>query len=296
MSKLQVVDPHFHLWDTASGNYPWLETPSTGFSGDNTLIARSYLIDEFLAEASAVELLKAVFVEAIATDPLAETAYNQEVADGPGKGLPHGIVAYCDLSAPDAAQQLEALAAHANLRGIRQILNVHDNSFFTYVKRQFMHEPAWQQGFRLLRRHNLSFDLQLYPKQMPAAAALAAANPETPIILNHAGMWVDRTLTGWREWRDGMRLLAAHDNVHVKISGLGMLDHQWKAGSIRPLVLETLDAFGPGRAMFASNFPVDKLYSDYGAIWNAFADIVADLSGPEKAALFRGNAERVYRI
>jgi predicted TIM-barrel fold metal-dependent hydrolase len=160
-----------------------------------------------------------------------------------------------------------------------------------------MREAEWQRGFKLLRNYGLSFDLQIYPAQMPEATAVARENPETPLILNHTGMFVDRSsIAGWRAWRDGMRTLAACPNVSVKISGLGMLDHHWTVESLRPYVLETIDTFGAEQCMFASNFPVDRLYSTYSAVWKAFAEIVSGASETEKSALFRENAQRIYRI
>ncbi len=85
-------------------------------------------------------------------------------------------------------------------------------------------------------------------------------------------------------------------NVAVKISGLAMFDHHWTIESLRPYVLETIDTFGVQRAMFASNFPVDRLFGSYPDIWRAYASIVEDAGDGEKAALFRTNAERIYRI
>jgi len=84
--------------------------------------------------------------------------------------------------------------------------------------------------------------------------------------------------------------------VYVKISGLAMFDHQWTVESLRPYVLETIDAFGAERAMFASNFPVDRLFGSYTDLWHAYAAIVEGASVAEKEALFCGNAERFYRI
>ena len=89
---------------------------------------------------------------------------------------------------------------------------------------------------------------------------------------------------------------ATRENVAVKISGLAMFDHRWTVESLRPYVLETIDAFGTARAMFASNFPVDRLFGSYTDLWNAYAAIVEDASVEEKDALFRRNAERIYRI
>ena len=109
-------------------------------------------------------------------------------------------------------------------------------------------------------------------------------------------MWADRHLEGWKQFKAGLRTLAAQPNVLTKISGLGMLDPKWTPDSIRPLVLETLEAFGTKRAMFASNFPVDKLFSDFPTVWRAFAAIVRDLSETEQASLFRDNARATYRI
>ena len=292
---IRVVDPHIHLWDLSTGLYPGLEKPSTGFIGDNAPIARSYLLNEFLAEGcDVIEVVGAVHVEAFPTDPVAETRALQSVADN--SPIPIGVVGNANLSAPDVAATLEAQLAFPALRGIRQVVNRHADPLLNYVAVDFMDDPAWHLGFAQLRRLGLSFDLQLYPHQMSQAARLAAEHPDTRIVLNHAGMWADRTLAGWRQWRDGMRELAGRPNVMVKISGLGMLDRGWSIGSIRPLVLETLDAFGTARAMFASNFPVDKLFGDYVTLWRAFDAIVSDLSAAERHALFRGTAARAYRL
>jgi predicted TIM-barrel fold metal-dependent hydrolase len=174
---------------------------------------------------------------------------------------------------------------------------VHESPLYDYGGRHFMHEAVWRRNFGLLKRHSMSFDMQLYPSQMNDAAALARKHHDTQFIVNHTGMFVDRSsVEGYRAWRDGMRALAACENVAVKISGLAMFDHAWTVESFRPYVLETIDAFGCERAMFASNFPVDRLFGSYGALWNAYASIVADATDGEREALFRRNAERIYRI
>jgi predicted TIM-barrel fold metal-dependent hydrolase len=93
-----------------------------------------------------------------------------------------------------------------------------------------------------------------------------------------------------------MALLAQCPNIATKISGLGMVDHHWKVESIRPFVLEAIDLFGVERCMFASNFPVDKMFSDYDVLWNAFRTITAGFAAAERAALFHDNAARFYRL
>jgi predicted TIM-barrel fold metal-dependent hydrolase len=269
--------------------------PSTGFIGSNASIARSYLLDEFLGEQTdAIRIVGAVHVEAFPRDPVGEVQALQAVAER--APIPLGIVANADLSAPDVAGMLEQHLANPMVRGVRQVLNRHPVSLYNYVDRDFLHDPRWHRGFASLAPLGLSFDLQLYPHQFAEAVQLAANNPDTVIVLNHAGMWVDRDLRGWRTWREGLRALAQQPNIRVKISGLGMFDHSWTLESLRPLVLETISAFGTDRAMFASNFPVDKLFSTYEALWLAFSTITSGFSETERTDLFRGNASKTYRL
>ncbi|MGF6760326.1 putative TIM-barrel fold metal-dependent hydrolase [Paraburkholderia sp. GAS33] len=297
---MQVVDPHIHLWDLKTHHYPWLANPGVSFVGDARELKHDYLLADLLREAGEIQILKVVHVEANhdPADPVEETRWLQGLANEAGsRGMPNGIVAGVDLSAPNAAQVLEGHAAFANTRGIRQILNVHENKLFDYIGRHLMRDSVWRENFALLRRYDMSFDMQIYPSQMDEAVALAQAHADTQFIINHAGMFVDRSsVAGYRAWRDGMRKLAGCPNVAVKLSGFAMFDHQWTVESLRPYVLETIDTFGVERAMFASNFPVDRLFGSYEDLWRAYASIVADASVAEKDALFRRNAERVYRI
>jgi predicted TIM-barrel fold metal-dependent hydrolase len=295
MAPLRIIDPHIHLWDLSTGLYPQFETPSVSFIGDNAAIARSYLLAEFLDEGEGgVAIEGAVHVEAFPTDRLRELAVLQEVAST--AAIPIGVIAGGDLTDPGFAQFLGRCQASAAFRGVRQVLNRHPVKAFNYVDADVMADPRFSKGLNELGRRGGVFDLQIYPHQMDAAARQAADAGGTAIILNHAGMWVDRNAGGWRQFKQGLRTLAAEPNVTVKISGLGMFDLQWTTESIRPLVLETLEAFGPERSMFASNFPVDKLFSSYAAIWKAFAAITADLAESDRANLFHATARRVYRL
>lgn len=300
MSALQVVDPHVHFWDLDTHCYPWLANPGISFVGDARALRFNYLPADLLREAGDIDVLKVVHVEANydPADPVEETRWLQGLADAGGaRAFPDAIVAAADLSAANAPAVLEAHAAFSRTRGIRQILNVHANPLYNYVDRHYMRDATWRRHFGLLAHYRLSFDLQLYPSQMEEAAALARAHPDVSLIVNHAGMFVDRnSVQGYRAWRDGLHVLAACPNVTVKISGLAMFDHDWSVESLRPYVLEAIDAFGPARAMFASNFPVDRLFGTYEGLWHAYAQIVSGASEDERAALFRGNAERIYRI
>jgi predicted TIM-barrel fold metal-dependent hydrolase len=297
---MRIVDAHHHLWDRDARSYPWLAKPAvSGLVGDTTPLCRNYLLADFLADAAGLDLVASVHLQAeIAHDQaLEETRWLQAIADEPGsRGFPHGIVAYADLSNPNVDSDLAAHAAFRNVRGIRQILNRHPDPAVSFVERDYLNDEEWQRGFARLRAHDLSFDMQLYWPQMEDAAVLARRHPDTQIIVNHTGMPLERDAGNVTGWRAGMRKLAQCPNIATKISGLGMTDHQWTVESIRPFVLDAIDFFGADRCLFASNFPVDRLYSAYCDIWQAFDGITSDLSPGERSALFCDNAVRLYRL
>jgi predicted TIM-barrel fold metal-dependent hydrolase len=301
---MRIIDAHHHLWDLENYRYPWLAEPIDHPMGDYAPIRKSYLLQDFLADAEALkplgmELVKSVHLQAEPVDPLAETAWLQSLADAPGSGgFPHAIVARVDFDAADIEAELERQAEYRNLRGIRYMLNYDEGKpvFCVVPRGDLMDDPAWRRGFGLLKKFDLSFDLQIWPEQMADAARLAAAFPDIQIILNHTGPPRARDETYHALWRDHMRLLAGCPNVAVKISGLGMADRNWTEASMRPFVLATIELFGVERCLFASIFRVDKLMSDYRTLWQAYDNISRDFSADERAALFQGNAARCYRI
>lgn len=293
--KIQIFDPHIHLWDLSTGLYPGLEKASTSFIGDNSKIARSYLLPEFLEEITEkFEIVGAIHVEAFPTNSIQEVEHVQSVADD--SPIPIGIVGNADFASKDVGDLIAKMVEYASLRGIRQVLNQHKNSTYNYVDHNYLLDSSWTKNFKVLKEHNLRFDLQIYPHQMLLATKLAHANPDIQFILNHAGMWVDRTLSGWQTWKKEMKNLASAPNVCVKISGLGMFDVNWTENSIKPLIFETIEAFGVERVMFASNFPVDKLFSSYIELWSAFSNIIEDFSSNEKSCLFYKTARQIYNI
>lgn len=159
-----------------------------------------------------------------------------------------------------------------------------------------MDDPNWLAGFKSLGELGLSFDLQVFPSQLAKAARLAANHDSTPIVLDHAGMPIERDSEALTEWAKGMELVAAQPNTTVKISALGTNDHTWTVDSIRDIVLRTIDIFGPQRCMFGSNFPVDGLYSSYADVFQAFDKITSGFSQTERESLFAETACRFYRI
>jgi predicted TIM-barrel fold metal-dependent hydrolase len=299
-TDMKIVDPHFHIWDLENYHYPWLASPGDGgLNGNYRAICRTYLLPEYRHEGTDFEVIKSVHVQAEIdpADPVAETAWLQQIADDPmSDGMPNGIVAFCNLADPNAQDVLEANAGFANVRGVRHLLNTSTDPRLAFTPTDWLNDPAWQAGYSLLSRFDLSFDLQIYSHQMADAARLARKHPSTRMILNHAGMPHDDSVEGIDRWRTGLRALAACENAAVKISGLGMMNHQWTTENIRPYVLDVIEIFGTDRACFASNFPVDRLYSGFDTLWQAFSDITSDASPDDRTRLFQTTAERLYRI
>jgi predicted TIM-barrel fold metal-dependent hydrolase len=175
-------------------------------------------------------------------------------------------------------------------------MNYHHDPAKTYLAEpEVSRRPEWRRGFQALARRGLTFDLQLYYPQMAEFRELAQTYSDTQIILNHTGMQVDGP-DHFEAWQEGLRGLAQAPNVACKISGLGMGDHHWTVESIRLYVETALDAFGVERCMFASNFPVDKLFSTYADLFDAFRALTAGYSHAERLELFHDNAARYYRI
>lgn len=297
MYDLPIIDAHHHLYDLTRNYYPWLQDGVKPIVfGDYSAVCQSYQVEDFLADAKRQNLVKSVHLDVgyDPRDPVGETRWLQEMADR--HGFPHGIVGYADLSRVDVSDILDAHGEHRNFRGIRQSLNYHPDPTKTYLDRPGVsNEAAWRRGFAELASRGLSFDLQIYYPQMEDSYQLAKAFPETQIILDHTGMQVDGP-AHFQAWRSAMSRLAQAPNVACKISGLGMGDWQWTPKSIRPYVLAAIEIFGVERCMFASNFPVDKLFSSYDALIDTFKALTADFSHAERLRLFHDNAERFYRL
>lgn len=331
--NLPIVDPHHHLWDVDLPDH--LPTAGHRFEEVIRNWPR-YLLDELVADVrTGHNVIATVYVDCRsmyradgpeAMRPIGEVEFANGVAAISASGK-HGafracagIVGRVDLTLGSAAAAvLEAeLAASPRFRGIR-----HSASFDAdpAVLGPLAHTPAglyrsasFRAGFAELAPLGLSFDAWLLEPQLPDLIDLARAFPDQQIVLDHVGTPLGiASYEGRREerfaiWRDNIRSLAELPNVLVKLGGLPMpfcgfdLDgsenpsSETHADRWRPYIETCIEAFSPDRAMFESNFPVDKLNCDYATLWNAFKRITISYSEQEKAALYARTAIRAYRL
>jgi predicted TIM-barrel fold metal-dependent hydrolase len=280
-----IVDAHQHFWDPRVNYHPWLcDRPPVPFRyGDYSALRRPYLPAEYFADAGRHQVVKTVYVETEwdPRDPLGEMKYVARLRRE--TGFPSVAVAQAWLDRDDLVATLEGLLQFDFVRGIRHKPQAGQ-----------MAAARWRSGFAQLTRRGLRFDLQAPWAQLEEAARLAHDFPAARIILNHTGLPADRSREGIAGWKKALRALAACPNAAIKISGLGVPGAAWTPAANRDVVLAAIDIFGIGRAMFASNFPVDGLCASFDAIATGMRAIVRAFPAAEQRALFHDNAIRIY--
>lgn len=289
MPDLAFVDTHFHLHDLKHPQlrYGWLERDAVhGFLPDtDPLKSQRYRIKDYLAEIRFANVSKAVHVQAAVNtpDPVDETAWLQAFADA--TGYPQGIVAECHLARPDAARVLDRHRGYANVRGIRN-----------FGEGNYLMNPDWRRGFALLGPRGLVSCIDTRIERAGEILDLAQTFPDTQLCIDHCAIPLQRDAGYFRQWRAAMDVMASAPNVTMKISGLGMGDPLWTVASISPYVLGSIEAFGTGRVVFGTNWPVDRMFSSYPDVINAYAEIIAGFDVAERVSMFSGNAERLFRL
>jgi L-fuconolactonase len=305
-----IVDPHHHMW----------RRPPQAFE-----------LPELMAELESGHDVRAtVFVQNNAgyredwpepLRPVGETEYIDGFARAAGsRKACAGIVGFADLRLGAAVRPvLEAhLAASPRFKGIRYQAQW-DPELGSMARiaapQGLLLDADFRAGFAELAPLGMRFDAWIYFHQLGELESLAVAFPETPIILNHIGAplgigpYASRRNEVFNTWSTGIRALARHANVSVKLGGLGMESYGFGfearenpassaelAEAWRPYVELCIEAFGPHRCMFESNFPVDKVTASYRTLWNAFKRIAAGASETEKDALFNATARRIYDL
>ena len=313
-----IIDSQFHLFDRPKLRYMFDDYVADARSGHN-IVASIYVETQAFARPWGPQVMR----------PIGELEFANGIAAMSESGVygdcrvAAGIVCHADLRHGDAVVELldRALTlSPERLRGVRQITLYHQSDApYRYMsmrpQRVEMSSLDFRAGFRHLAPRGLSFDAAIFHTQLDDLADLAAAFPDTAIVLNHLGyaMALDCDAEGraavFRTWRASLRALARLPNVICKVGGLGMppwgfgfeqrseaVSYLELAAVWKPYVDTAIEAFGVNRCMMESNFPPDRLSCGFVPLWNALKHIVRDCSEAEKSALFHDTAQRVYRI
>jgi len=294
--RLPFVDTHVHFHDRMHPTlrYEWLEwdAPVDEMVGDEGAIrAKHYRAEDFLAETRFQNVKATVHVQAAigSADPVEETRWLHESTAR--TGTPNAVIAAVDLAAPDAEETLQRHLEFPLMRGIRD-----------FRDDDYLSNPAWRCGYAAMEGHDLVCCDDPFLEQMGLVRALADEYPGVTLCIDHAahpgfrGIPREPSNGDIHQWRAAIREVAKAQNVVVKMSGFGMSDRQWTPDVLRTWIHECLDAFGVDRAFFGTNWPLDRLYSSYGDVLDAYAASITDLTPAEQEALFSGNAERIFRI
>jgi predicted TIM-barrel fold metal-dependent hydrolase len=312
-----IVDPHHHLWDRGGQRY-LIEDIAADIASGHNVIATVYVEARSMYRASGLEALRPVGEVEFANGAAAMSA-----SGGYGSAaICAGIVGNANLLLGDGARavlEAEIAAGNGRFRGIRHssAWDADPNVAHMYATRPkgLLLDPTFRKGFACLAPLSLSFDAWLFHPQISELADLARAFPDTKIVLDHCGgpvglgVYANRREEIFKGWKASIAEIAKCPNVVVKLGGLAMRllgydfherpkppSSEEAAKAWRPYIETCIEAFGPGRAMFESNFPPDKGQCSYQVIFNAFKRIAAPYSEAEKTALFSKTAADVYRL
>ena len=313
----EICDAHHHLWENEGSTYLLRELTADIYTGHRVI---STVFVECAAMFNADMSIEFA--------PVGEVEFVQGVAAMSSSGqygvcrVAAGIVGFADLTLGESVRPVlkaQLSVAPNRFKGIRHTGGWHSsdlikNSHSNPVEHQFLQDD-FQTGFRVLAEMGLSFDAWCYHTQIPDVVELAKNNPDVNIILDHfggplgIGPYEGKLDEVFRRWKDNILALMDCYNVSFKLGGINMKRNgfDWHLRDRPPTSDELVDRTAPyydfcienfkaERCMFESNFPVDKDSVSYHVLWNAFKKIAMNRSEKEKHLLFKGTAEKVYRL
>jgi len=277
------IDAHQHLWRYSPDDYPWI---GPGMER----IARDFLVADLEAAARPAGVGGSIAVQARQT--LAESRWLLDLATA--HPFIRGVVGWVDLRHEAVHEQLAALTRHAAFKGVRHVVQDEPDP-------RFLLGDDFVRGLRRLHDFGLVYDLLVYPGQLPAAVELVGMLPEQPFVLDHlAKPRVARgpAVAEFATWRRDLEALARHANVWCKLSGLvtEAAWGEWRRADFTPFLDVAVNAFGPGRCMVGSDWPVCLLSASYAEVDGIVAEYCGRLAPAERAEIAGGSATRVYAL
>jgi L-fuconolactonase len=277
------IDSHHHVWDLTVRPQDWIQGEAAG------VLLQNFSLDDLRVPAAAAGVTHTVLVQTV--DSFDETP--ELLAQAHADPLAVGVVGWLDMELPSAEQNLETYLSclgGSNLVAIRDLA-------------QYKTDPKWLvradvvANVKMLGRHNLTYDLLTLPAQLQSAIDLVKLCPEVSFVLDH----ISKPCIAKSElepWGRQIRELALLPNVDVKVSGMVTEAnwHAWKPADFQPYIDVLLEAFGPKRLMFGSDWPVCLLAGTYAGIVGLAETLTSVLNSSEKEEFWSGTVKRAYRL
>ena len=275
---MPFIDSHQHFWRYDPAEYEWIDDSMAA-------LRRDFLPEDLAREMARAGIDKCIAVQA--RQSMEETRWLLELATV--HPFIAGVVGWVDLQADDVRAQVESLPARAKLVGVRHIVQAEADD-------RFLLTPAFCRGISTLAELELAYDILIYPRHLGVASEFVARFPHQRFVVDHLAKpeirrgEIDR-------WERGIRALAEFPNVFCKVSGLVTEANwaRWTEQDLRPYLDVVFDAFGPGRLMAGSDWPVCAVAADYSRTMGVLTQYLSDKPERDRAAVMGGSAVRFYK-
>jgi L-fuconolactonase len=273
------IDTHQHFWKYNRKEYAWI-------SEEMNPLKSNFLPENLLPELNKLNFDGTIAVQA--RQSLKETQWLLELADR--YDFIKGVVGWVDLCSPQADRQLKTFMKNPKFAGVRHVLQNEPDD-------RFMMRESFLQGIGMLQDMGLIYELLVLPKQLPVAVELVQKFPEQTFVLDHIAKPLirDTILSPWKEY---IYTLAEQPNVYCKLSGMVTEAswQNWKKADFVPYLTIVFDAFGPGRLMIGSDWPVCTLAGSYSEIMQIVIEYIADMNPVMQELILGKNAANIYNL
>src|SRR5882757_2307050 len=293
-AKRRVVDAHVHLYNGGENRYEHLERVDAMFEaliGDYSALPRRYMLNDYLADESGLEIDGIVWHEFMSADPLREVEWAQRLAET--LPIPMAIVGLVDFLAPDLEARLESYAKCGNVTAVREHLGWDEgNPLRRFAKRgDLLSDARWRRGLRLLKNDRFKCSLEMFSSQLPELLPVVQQNPAIGFTIAVMGWPIAVDAQGFARWKQSLRELSACENVCITISAVeAVFGMHWQIAQVQPWVDTVFELFGTERVMFGSHRPISRLARNFANPYEGYQEMTRDLSSAEQDAVFRLNA------
>ncbi len=274
------IDAHQHFWELDRFDYDWLN------AADLESIRRDYVPADLLPHLEACQIDRSIFVQA--RHDVEENRWALNLCEA--NPFLAGIVGWIDLDSEQCEEQLLEFKDHPKFLGIRHI--THDEPDDDFIIRADV-----IRGLQVLQKHCVPFDLLFFVKHLKHAVTVATACPDLPLVIDHLAKPRIKEQS-FDDWEMNFRAAAKCENVYCKLSGMVTEADwkNWKPADLKPYIDIALDAFGPFRLMYGSDWPVCELAASYEQVYDALTENIAKLSSTEKEQILGKTAAQFYGI